>query len=165
MRVKKLALALSSVGLLGCFSSETQEKPNDRVILHDVVAFLSSDGRRYSVNATDIPQSAIDYLGRRYQDTFVIGDSSHYWETTYSDVHISESGEKVYQYQRMLHFVLLSDTACLIAYTQGGVGAHSVVDYLAHEDLSTHTRYTTLENIDDTMKLRRYLESGPNPVK
>lgn len=154
---RTLVCALSLVGLLGCVDSATQDQPINEVVLSDAVAFLNSDTYTYSVSAADVPQGVIDYLRRQYRDTFMIGDQSDYGKTTFSDVHMVEIEKSAFMYRRMMHFVLLNDTACLIAYTQGGVGVHSVVEYFRLADPMTHTRYVTLQTIDDTNKLREYL--------
>jgi len=162
---RHLICALFLVGLLSCIESATIDQTVSDAFQNDAVAFLDSDTYAYSVNAEDVPQGVIDYLRREYQDSFVIGDRSDYGKTNFSDVHMSESGKSVFAYRRMMHFLLLSDTACLIAYTQGGVGVHTVVDYFRLADPKTHSRYVTLESIDDTIKLREYLESCPMPVR
>ncbi len=133
---------------------------------NEVLDFLNEKKYRYSANKLDIPSVVIDSISRINKAPFKIGDSANVGQISFSDARLlDEDGKDKYEYNRKLHFVLVSDTLCMIAYVEGGVGTHDVIDYFQYKGKYKHIRYITTEALSDTIKLGFFLRKHPTPVK
>lgn len=128
--------------------------------------FLMSKNYKYSTSKSDIPNTVLDSISCINKESFKIGDSTDSGKISFSDARLfTSNGEDIYEYKRKLHFVLVNDTTCLIAYTEGGLGTHDVIDFIKYKGVFSHTRYVTTNILNDTIKLESYLKSVPKPVK
>lgn len=142
--------------LLGCMG--LQERNHNMGIY--ALDFLESKKYTYSEKKSDIPSVVADSIGSINHEPFKIGDSADIGKISFSDVSLGE-----YEFKRKLHFTLVSDTFCLIAYTEGGIGTHDVIDFVQYKGVFRHMRYVTNSILSDTVKLKNYLKSDPKPVK
>lgn len=157
----KTIYILYSFLLLSCMSIKPEDKMHN-----EVLDFLNEKKYRYSANKLDIPSAVIDSISRINNVPFKIGDSTNVGQISFSDARLLEGdGKDKYEYSRKLHFVLVSDTLCLIAYTEGGVGSHNIIDYIQYKGKYKHIRYITTEALNDTIKLGSFLRKNPTPVK
>jgi len=163
--MRALVHVLCLMWLFSCSDGESDLTLDKEVIQpnNDVIRFLKNSGYKYSVYSSDIPQDVMNHLSEIQGEPFKIGDCSSVDRISFSDMRVLKGEEDTYEYSKMLHFVLVTDTACLLAYTEGGVGTHHVVDYVTYRGRYTHTRYLTLKDVSDTGKLREYLQSNPTP--
>jgi hypothetical protein len=127
---------------------------------NEALDFLKKKKYHYSISKSDIPDVVIDSISSINKEPFKIGDSTDMGKISFSDARLGN-----YEYKRKLHFVLVNDTACLLAYTEGGLGTHDVVDYLKYKGEYKHVRYVTTDVLSDTIKLGNFLRKNPNPVK
>lgn len=118
----------------------------------NALGFLMSKNYIFSTSKEKIPGIIIDSLGHINHEVFGIGDNTDTNKISLSDAILND-----YKYKRKLHFLLVNDTLCLITYTEGGVGSHDIVDYVRYKGQFEHSRYTTTDILDDTIKLRSYL--------
>lgn len=163
--MRALVYVLCFMWLFSCSDGESDLTPDKKIIQpnRDVIQFLDNGGYKYSVYSSDIPRDVLNHLSEFQEEPFKIGDCNSLDKISFSDIRVLKGGEDTYEYSRMLHFVLVMDTACLLAYTERGVGAHYVVEYVTYSGRYTHTRYLTLKDVSDTGKLREYLQSNPTP--
>ncbi len=152
---------LCSFLLFSCMGTKSESN-----IQNEALVFLNKKEYKCSANKSDIPNIVIDSISSLNKEVFKIGDSNDTKKISFSDMRLlTEDGKDVYEYKRKLHFVLVSDTACLLVYTEGGVGTHDVVDYLKYKGEYKHVRYTTTDVLSDTVKLGIFLRNNPTPVK
>lgn len=137
----------------------------DNEMQNEILEFLKEKKHRYSANKLDIPRVVIDSFSSVNNSPFKIGDSTNVGQISFSDARLLEDGKDKYEYNKKLHFILVSDTICLIAYTEGGVGTHDVVDYIQYKGKYKHIRYVTTETLLDTVRLEKFLLKNPTPVK
>jgi hypothetical protein len=131
---------------------------------NEVLNFLEKKNYLYSTSKLDIPDIVIDSISSINKEPFKIGDSTDVGKISFSDVRLlTQDGKDTFEYKRKLHFVLLNDTLCLIAYIEGGIGTHDVVDYFQYKGKYKHVRYSTTEVLSDTNKLSKYLQNNPKP--
>lgn len=119
-----------------------------------VLTFLKSKSYRISFRKQDIPDFVVDSLGKINGGPFVPGDRFDEPNFNFADVHFNDS-----MYRVRLNLLLVNDTACLLVYTEGGIGKHDVVDYFNYDEEFKHWRYTAAEELKDTTKLREYLQT------
>ena len=155
-----ISYILCSIFLFSCMGTKPESKMNN-----EVLDFLDKKEYKYSVNKSDIPVIVIDSISSLNKEPFKVGDNKDIGKISFSDARLLKKGEDIYEYKRKLHFVLISDTACLLAYTDGGVGTHDVIDYLKYKGQYRHIRYTTTDILSDTVKLSIFLRCNPTPVK
>ncbi|MEZ4776015.1 MAG: hypothetical protein R3D00_22750 [Bacteroidia bacterium] len=125
--------------------------------MNEVLDFLNKKEYRYSVNKSDIPRIVMDSISSINNEFFTIGDSTDEGKISFSDARLFKNGKDIYEYIRELHFTLVSDTACLLVYREGGEGSHDVIDYLKYKGEYTHVRYITTDILSDTVKLGIFL--------
>ena len=149
--------------LLGCM--DIQKEGNSKIPI-SALDFLLSKKYKYSTSKYDIPNTVVDSISIINKEFFKIGDSTDAGKISFSDARLfTSNGEDIYEYKRKLHFVLVNDTVCLIAYTEGGLGTHDVIDFIQYKGGFNHTRYVTTNILNDTIKLESYLKSVLKPVK
>jgi hypothetical protein len=142
--------------VLLCVACSDNKK--SREAIETPLTFLLLKGNLYSVKKVVIPNKVIDILSEIDHKHFEIGDLTDVGKFNFSDVCCSD-----YQYNKMLHFVILNDSICLIAYKEGGRGSYDVIDYVKFKGRIKHLRYKTTEKLNDTIKLRSYLTSRGSP--
>lgn len=123
---------------------------------NDTLTFVNSRKYIFSDSKTKIPAIVIDSLSIVNNEIFKIGDNSDINKINFSDARL----EGLDEYNRKLHFVLVSDTFCLLTYRQGGIGVMDVIDYIQYKGKFCHTRQTSAD-LSDTIKLKYYLENYP----
>ncbi len=155
-----IAYILCSIFLFSCMGTKSECKMNN-----EVLDFLNKKEYKYSVNKSDIPVIVIDSISSLNKEPFKVGDSNDIGKISFSDARLLKEGKDIYEYKRKLHFVLVNDTFCLIAYTEGGLGTHDVIDFIQYQGGFNHTRYVITNILNDTIKLERYLKSLLKPVK
>ncbi len=154
--------------ILGCFlygsCSKSQEGSNQDKqtgIQNDALRFLNSKQYRFSTSKVDIPTVVIDRMSHRNKQLFVIGDSSEIEKISFSDARLLQNGKDIYPYHRLLHFVIVNKDQCLLVYSQGGIGRHTVVEYLQNKPHFKQVVYTTGHILADTNSIREFLKSNP----
>jgi hypothetical protein len=161
MTKNEILYGLSWLLLFNCTSPRQESK-----MKNDVLDFLDAKEYRFSTNKLDVPSIALDSVSKINGEAFLIGDSTDAGKINLSDSHLFTSdGKDRYPYRRKLHFVLVGDSTCLLVYTEGGFGTHDVIDYLQYKGQYSHLRYETTDILDDTVKLRQYLQRNPPHVK
>ncbi|MGN6399453.1 MAG: hypothetical protein ACTHMD_03300 [Flavisolibacter sp.] len=113
--------------LLGCTSKSLKTMRANRYC--NALGFLTSKNYIFSTSKSDLPVIVIDSLSRINSEAFEIGDSK-----TANKINLSNAWLDGHEYKRKLHFALVSDTFCLISYTEGGIVSHDVVDYLKYKE-------------------------------
>lgn len=132
---------------LSCEHSEHKvHESHDSEALH----FLASKNYIYSTNSESIPGIVEQGIADFNQAEFYIYDTSV--------AHMDSSRFRISDaYTRTLRFFIRNDSLCLLSYTEGGIGTHSVIDFVKYKGGFRLTRYTPTDDIDDTIKLARVL--------
>ena len=147
--------------LLGCM--DIHKGKNSKMQIN-ALSFLISKNYKYSTSKSDIPNIVLDSISIINKESFKIGDKTDIEKISLSDTRLFKSnGEDIYEYKKKLHFVLVNDTICLIAYTEGGLGIHDVIDFIQYRGEFNHERYVTTNVLNDTIKLASYLKNLPVP--
>ncbi len=150
--ILKGILPLLCLIFLSC--SNTNSKPYETSKYCNALDFLLSRNYTYSTSKATIPSIVIDSLSQINKEVFKIGDI---YDT--SKINLSDATLGGYEYKRKLNFVLVNDSVCLLAYTEGGLGTHDVVDFINYKGKLTHTRYITTSLLNDTNKLNNFLRN------
>ena len=129
---------------------------DEMTITSPMLDFVKSKEYSYYESKEKIPQFILDSLTRINNEQFLIGDTSELMQIDLSDVRIVNDSDR--KFRRRLHFLLLSENACLLSYAEGGIGTPDVVDYFQINEEVKHTRITTAISLSDTTKLLNYLK-------
>jgi hypothetical protein len=100
-----------------------------------------------------IPQFLLDSLTIINGSKFEIGDSTDIKNISFSDAKLQQ-----YKYNRMLYFVSLSDNISIIAYKQGGIGTHDVIDIFFNKT-NTHKRYLSNDNLSSLDRVINFINN------
>jgi hypothetical protein len=138
-----------------CMTTTTNNKS-----ITESQSFVCDKSYLFTTKKSDIPLSVIESISEVNSTPFNLGDSSELLSVNLTDVRNME-----YKFNSLLHFALIGDSSCLIVYTQGGFGTHDVVDFIRYKGANFHERYSTLEFLSDTIKLEKFLQNDPVPVK
>lgn len=155
-QTKKILLLIFISFIISCKSTKIIDKVTDNSPLN----FVNSKNYHYTTNKKDIRSSIIDSLKQFNDGKYYLGDSSEANEINLTDVGIPG----LYRYDKFLHFALVNGSVCLLVYTQGGRGAHTVVDFVQDGNQFICSRYRTLEKIADVKTLKIFLETNPVPA-
>lgn|SRR5690606_13888340 len=129
---------------------------DEMTITSPMLDFVKSKEYSYYESKEKIPQFILDSLTRINNEQFLIGDTSELMQIDLSDARIVKDSDR--KFKRRLHFLLLSENACLLSYVEGGIGTHDVVDFFHINEEVKHTRITTTVSLSDTTKLLSYLK-------
>jgi hypothetical protein len=143
--------------LTGCLSSKKANNvlPNNSAALN----FVNSNKYSYTTYTKYIPDVVLDSLKQINKWKYGLGDSS-----IKADINLTDANLKEFYYDEFLHFALVNDSICLLTYTQGGRGAHIVVDFIQYKNKFVYLRYNSLEKITDFEKQKAFLKTNPQPV-
>lgn len=156
-QIKKVSLLIFIGFIISCKSTKMANNSND---YNDALSFVNSNKFYYTTNKEDIQKPVMDSLKQFNGGKYYLGDSS---DT--NEIHLTDAGiPGPYRYDKFLHFALLNDSICLLVYTQGGKGAHIVVDFIQNKSQFVCSRYKTLEKISDVRTLKVFLVTNPVPV-
>jgi hypothetical protein len=186
MMKNKILMLLYLVSLISC--TETTPKKVLVVSKSRALKFLISKDFKLYHSKNKIPSIVIDSLSSINNQVFEIGDASDTGKINLSDFSINNifidssshgvvfkirdtlgidkdkpSSVTKIEYNKLLHFVLLNDSSCLISYTEGGIGVHDVTDFIQYKGAFVHTRYVTTALLGDTTLLGNYLRTNPKP--
>ena len=142
------------------FGSMRFQREDNCYMNNYILNFLESKKYTYSQKKSDIPKVVLDRIGNLNHEYFKIGDSADIGKISFSDASLGG-----YEYKRKLHFTLLNDTFCLIAFTEGGIGTHDVIYFIQYKGAFRHIKYVTTKILSDTIKLKKYLKSYPKFAK
>ncbi len=128
--------------LCSCVSEQNRSSSHDPLTeARDLVTYGKY---QYSASKLNIPRIVLDSLERVDDRPFTIADNTERDRVDLSCIVIQN--DSVVRYNKLLHFVVVSDTSCLLAYTGGGLGVHDVVDYLNTEKPSDIFDITAIMN-------------------
>lgn len=151
--------------LFSCTKADPEQRTDDTGNTdNEILSFIETEQYQYSESKGDLPDTVISYISKINSEPFKIGDSTDAGNINLSDSQLlsSEDNDK-YEYTNKLQFALIGDNTCLVVYTKGGIGTRDVVDFLQYKDGYRHVRYTTLRALIDTVALRSFLQTNPDP--
>jgi hypothetical protein len=156
MMIKNLVYIGCLFFLCNC-TNKTVEQNNMKQ--NEILSFLNFKRYTFHTNKSEIPIIVIDSISSINKELFIIGDSLDIDKISFSDASLG-----THEYKRKLKFALISDSICLIVYTEGGVGTHDVIDFMKYNRNYKHIRYMTNKISNDTVQLRNYLKGNPIPI-
>lgn len=154
--MKKLIPILIAIGLVSVSFSTDGKK--QKALDNKVLAFIRSKNYIFSTRKSVIPERVYELIKEYEQGDFKMGDNIDKDSGKVSLFIRNGHGE----YNKLLNFVLVSDSACLLSYFSGGDETYSVTYFIQYKGRAEITEYGLI--INDLGTLERVFKSDPKPV-